>query len=133
MRGPRPAAPRAYKYSYGAPGPRVAEGTARRLWPVKAAGPAAKIVWRRSCTCFFSNRAGLSDFTRPGRQHGLEKFAAPAVGIASPKGPPGSPIPRAAGSEVREPQSTTSQGTEKSSSSCTLRSWKWHCGCSYIP
>lgn len=46
---------------------RAAEGTSQRLRPVKAAGPAAKIARRGSCTCLFSNRAGLSEFTKPGR------------------------------------------------------------------
>lgn len=46
---------------------RAAEGTSQRLRPVKAAGRAAKIVRRESCTCLFSNHAGLSEFTKPGR------------------------------------------------------------------
>lgn len=51
---------------------RAAEGTSQRLRPVKAAGRAAKIVRRGSCTCLFSSRAGLSEFTKPGRQSRLE-------------------------------------------------------------
>jgi hypothetical protein len=40
-------------------------GTAQKLQPAKVPGWAPKIVRQGSCTCLFSNRAGLSEFTMP--------------------------------------------------------------------
>lgn len=80
-RGPGPAVPRANEYAWGPPPPRPhgPRGTALRLWPAKAAGPAAKIVRRGSCTCLFWNRTGLSEFTKPGRQCRLQPSSGPAI------------------------------------------------------
>lgn len=61
------------------PRPHGPRGTALRLWPAKAAGPAAKIVRRGSCTCLFWNRTGLSEFTKPGRQCRLQPSSGPAI------------------------------------------------------
>lgn len=78
------------------PPTRAAEGSARRLWPVKASGPAAKIVRRGSCTCLFSNRAGLSEFTKPGRQQGWSNLRPPPSN-REPSGPASLPFPKGRG------------------------------------
>lgn len=50
---------------------------------MKAAGLAAKTVQRGSCTCLFSNRAGLSEFTKPDGPRRLEQLAAAAIRTAN--------------------------------------------------
>lgn len=100
MRGPRPAVPRADEYAGGAFAHAGCWGTSQRLGPVKAAGRAAKIVRRGRCTCLFSNRAGLSEFTKPGRQHRLQ----PVLAASEPRAEPASRAslpPRVAACDVR--------------------------------
>lgn len=86
MRGQRSGVPRAEETAAAPPPTWATSRTAQRLPPMKAAGRDVKILRRRSCTCLFSNRAGLSELTKPGRQRRLEQLAASAVQTPSGAG-----------------------------------------------